>query len=106
MKASPSPPEHKSPRLAPWSSPDDEKGLVVMASPRQRARRGLRRPKRIETPGARPGGGQEQPEEAEEHDDLAPVQDGPEAPRRMRDEVGDRHLAGQEKGDRPGEQAQ
>src|SRR5882672_10647995 len=60
----------------------------------------------IEAPGPRAVAPQEQVDEAEENRGLAVVLDGPEPAREMADEVGERHLTGQDERNRSREEAQ
>src|SRR5205814_6940158 len=62
-------------------------------------------PERIETPGTGPRHPHVQPDEAEERGQLSPVQDRPKAPRRVPEEVGHRHLAGEDEGHAPREKS-
>ena len=60
----------------------------------------------VQRPGAGAGSGEVEEDEAVQDRALAAVQHREEAARRVRHEVADRHLAGEQEGDRPGEQAE
>ena len=59
----------------------------------------------VEAEGAGAGEDEVEEDEAEEDRGVAAVQDREEALRRVRHPVGDRHLAGEQEGDRAGEEA-
>src|SRR4029453_15468785 len=60
----------------------------------------------IETPGSGASEGQIEEHEAEQDREIAAIEDGQEAPWRMSDEIGKRHLARENEGNWTGEQAQ
>src|SRR5881409_2725080 len=66
--------------------------------------RGLPPPLGIQAPRPRTRGRDVEPNEAVDHGGRALIEDCPEAVRPVPDEIGDRHLAGQQKGDGTGEQ--
>src|SRR5436309_7104906 len=97
----------------PWSPPMRFCSIVGQASI-QTARasgpstmersRSLPPPLGIQAPRPRARGRDVEPNEAVDHGGRALIEDCPEAVRPVPDEIGDRHLAGQQKGDGTGEQ--
>src|SRR5256885_8819876 len=67
---------------------------------------GLLPPLGIQAPWPRPGGGDVEPNEAEQDGGMPLVQHRPKAMWRMAQEIRDGHLARDDEGDRPGEQSE
>src|SRR5689334_22160957 len=74
------------------------------ASGRVGSSRRLSLDQRVNAPGPCPGGGEEEPDEAEQNGRVAAVQHGPETVRSVPMKVRNGHLARDQERDRPGEE--
>src|SRR6266516_5206859 len=66
---------------------------------------GLLPPLGIQAPWPRPGGGEIEPDKAEQDGRMPLIEHRPKAIRRVAQEIRDSHLAREDEGDRPGEQS-
>src|SRR6059036_3435919 len=67
---------------------------------------GLPPPFGIQAPWPRPGGGEIEPDKAEQNGGMPLIQHRPKALRRVAQEIRDGHLAREDEGHRPGEQSE